>query len=468
MGKDFPIEKYININISDDKLSAYLQFNLVDEEFSCSIAKLEEFVKSHGIINGVHYDKLSAVVKEPKSFFYDKTVIATGDQPVDGEAGYIKNTYELDQKLKTPAEKEDGTVDYKQVGRLNNVRKGQLIAEKVLAKEGIPGRAVTGEVVFAKKGKEANFKIGKNVVTDAEKTKLYAAIDGLVTKTDRDKINVFPIYEVNGDVDYHIGNIEFVGTVVIRGNVLNGFSVKAVGDIRVIGGVEGADLEAEGSIEITAGILGHNKGSIKAGKNVKSSFIQDANVEAKEDILVTQSIMHSHIRAGRNVICQGTKGLIVGGIIQAGEQVTARTIGNTMSTNTVIEVGVLPHLRNELIELRAKIKNDIENMSNTDKALTLLDQLASTGNLSPDKMALRVKLNNTKKQSLEEIQEMKERILEIEKSLENTTNARVDVTAIIYGGSKIVIGRYTKYIKDTVQRSSFRIAEGDVVMTSKF
>ena len=46
---------------------------------------------------------------------------------------------------------------------------------------------------------------------------MYAAIDGLVTKTDKDKLNVFPVYEVNGDVDYNIGNIDFVGTVVIRG-----------------------------------------------------------------------------------------------------------------------------------------------------------------------------------------------------------------------------------------------------------
>ena len=80
----------------------------------------------------------------------------------------------------------------------------------------------------------------ENVVCNAEMTIMYAAIDGLFTLTGGETINVFPIYEVNGDVDYHTGNIDFVGTVVIRGNVLTGFRIRAAGDIRIVGGVEGA------------------------------------------------------------------------------------------------------------------------------------------------------------------------------------------------------------------------------------
>ena len=91
----------------------------------------------------------------------------------------------------------------------------------------------------------------------------------MVTTTDREKINVFPVYEVNGDVDYNTGNIDFVGTIVIRGNVRSGFKVKADGDIRIIGSVEGAELEAAGSIEISAGIIGQNKGLLKQQKMSK-------------------------------------------------------------------------------------------------------------------------------------------------------------------------------------------------------
>lgn len=459
-----PLNYYLDVTLSDDKLCAFLQFINCDEKFKISKEQLEEFLASYHIVHGIDSEKVAAIALDPENFYNNKTVIASGIAPKNGQDGQIKLMFDLDNHSKKPTELEDGKVDFKEVTSIHNVRKGQLIAERTLAGMGTPGQAVTGETLFAKDGKEARFKIGKNVVTDQEQIALYAAIDGMVTRTDRDKINVFPIFEVNGDVDYGVGNIDFVGSVVIRGSVLTGFKVKASGDIRVTGGVEGADLEAGGSIEISAGILGHNKGLIRAGHSVKSSFIQDATVEASEDVIVSQSIMHSQIRAGKSVICKGSKGLIVGGSIQAGEQVIGRTIGNSMSTITTIEVGVLPELRNELLHLRNELKALLENLEKSEKALSLLDQLAAVGQLGPDKVSMRVKLNHTKKQTLEELSSVKERILEIEKSLEDTERANVEIISNIYNGTKIVIGRYTKFVKDTSSRVKFQIMDGDIAM----
>ncbi|MCZ8520028.1 MULTISPECIES: DUF342 domain-containing protein [Paenibacillus] len=459
-----PLTYYMDITVSDDKLMAYVQFSNCDEAFSVTKEQFAGLLEASHIVHGIDEGKVAEIVNHPQAFFLSKTVIATGDAPQEGVDGSIKTLFDLDDKSKRPLELEDGTVDYKEVTAIHNVRKGQLIAERLPAVKSIEGRAVTGEPLFSKDGKEARFKIGKNVVTDPDQLAMYAAIDGMVSKTDRDKINVFPIFEVNGDIDYNIGNIDFVGTVVIRGNVLPGFRVRAAGDIRITGSVEAADLEAEGSIEITAGILGHNKGLIRAGRRIKSSFVQDATVEAGEEVVITQSIMHSQIRAGRQVICTGAKGLIVGGMIQAGERVAARTIGNSMSTPTTLEVGVLPELRNELGALRTQLKVYMENLEKTDKALSLLDQLAAAGQLSPDKMSMRIKLNHTKKQGRDEVNTCKERILEIEKSLEDSERARVEALAYAYSGTKIVIGRYTKFVKDTSQRVRFMLQEGDIAM----
>jgi uncharacterized protein len=464
MSNLMPMDHYVTITLTDDKLTAFLHFANKEEEFHCSVAELEQVLESYSIRYGIQYEMLANIAQKPIDFFFKKTVIASGTAPVDGEDGHVQLLFEQDLQEKKPAELDDGTVDHREVLRLANVRKGQLIATRTLAKEGLNGKAVTGETLFARKGKEARFKLGKNVVTDPDQLSVYAAIDGIVVKTDREKLNVFPVYEVNGDVDYNTGNIEFVGTVLVRGNVLTGFRIKAEGDIRILGGVEGAELEAGGSIEIQAGILGHNKGLIKAGKNVKSSFIQDANVQAAEDIIVSQSIMHSNIRAGRNVVCTGPKGLIVGGLIQAGEKVTARTIGNTMSTATAVEVGVLPELRNELMELRHQVKSLMDNIGKTDKALLLLDQMAAAGQLSPDKLGMRIKLGHTKKQAVEELNAAKERILEIEKSLEDTDKARVEIISTIYSGAKVVIGRYTRFIKDAQSRVVFKFSDGEIAL----
>ncbi|MGQ3480457.1 DUF342 domain-containing protein [Paenibacillus sp. TY11] len=467
MEKQYALDQFLKVVVSPDKQTAYLEFAKREEGFACSVEELERFLSNQKISYGLITDAIRTFAASPEDHFFGKLLIAQGKQPIHGTDGKI-NLADIvtGEDAHKPLETVDGRVDYKELTRLRNVKRGQLIAERVDPLPGVPGIAVTGEEIPFLPGKEARFKVGKNVVIHPEGVAMYAAIDGLVTTTEKGKLNVFPVYEVNGDVDYSVGNIDFVGTVVIRGNVLTGFRVRAAGDIRVIGGVEGAEIEAEGSVEISGGIIGYHKGFVKAAQNVKCSFIQDGNVIAGSDILVSQSIMHSQIKASKNVLCEGTKGLIVGGSVQAGQKVVARTIGNTMSTVTIIEVGVLPELRDELTELRARLKQQIDSQDKTNKALTILDQLAAAGQLAPERMAMRIKLTSTKKSNEQELLETKSRMLEIERTLEDTSRARVEVKNVIYGGSKIVIGRYTKFIKDSVERIAFYYHEGDISMSS--
>ncbi|MFF2888101.1 DUF342 domain-containing protein [Paenibacillus sp. NPDC057967] len=458
------LDSYLRIQTSADKLSAFLTFSRITEDFVCASSDLEQYLRSKGVVHGLRIDVLDQICRNPLAYCREQTLVAQGEAPGEGKDGAVRFVYDMeDSKQHKPAEDQEGNVDLKEVTRLKNVKRGQLIAELVEPLSGSSGMMVTGEVIPPKFGKKARFKIGKNVVQNGENA-LYAAIDGLITITDKGKINVFPVFEVNGDVDYSVGNIDFVGTVVIRGNVLTGFRVRASGDIRVIGGVEGAELESDGSIEITSGIMASSKGHVKAGRNVRSSFIQDGHVFAGEDVIVSQSIMHSTVKAGKNVICSGAKGLIVGGLIQAGEQVVARTLGNAMSTATAIEVGVNPQLREELLELRGNIKQLFESTDKSEKALVILDQMAAAGQLTPDRLELRAKLNATKRQTQSMIEESKVRMLEIEKMLEGTNFSRINVSGNAFGGTKVVIGRYTKHIKDSVQRVSFRLMEGDIAM----
>lgn len=368
MTQRIALEQCLSVVLSEDKSTAYLEFSKQEEGFTCTLDELEQFIAGQGIKYGVLREALLVFVNQPETYMNTQLKIAEGIAAVPGTDGYIKVLVGMDDASeRRPLEAEDGRVDYKEVTRLNNVKSGQIIAERIPPVDGSVGQAVTGEEIPFRPGKDARFKVGKNVVINPDGSAMYAALDGLVTKTEGNKLNVFPVYEINGDVDYNIGNIDFVGTVVIRGNVLTGFKIKAAGDIRVVGGVEGAELEAGGSVEITGGIIGYNKGLVQAGHNVKCTFIQEGNVDAGEDVLVSQSIMHSNIRAGRGVICAGTKGLIVGGSIQAGENVSARIVGNSMSTVTSIEVGVLPKLRNELSELRKGLREQMDSLDKTKK-----------------------------------------------------------------------------------------------------
>ncbi|WP_028561408.1 DUF342 domain-containing protein [Paenibacillus pinihumi] len=465
MPMEMPLDGNAEILVSDDLLSASLYFHRVDADYFVAFEQLEKWLHHNGVVFGINRELLRVIAASPSSYIHP-VIIAEGKRAVEGKNGRVEYIYDMDEDSTRPIETEDGKVNYKEVTQLRNVKRGQLIAKKIPPEPAEPGIKVNGEPLPAADGKEARFKIGKNVVIGPDEVSLYAAIDGILTKTERDKINVFPVYEVNGDVDYRTGNIDFVGTVVIRGNVLTGFRVRASGDIRIVGGIEGADIETDGSIEITEGILAGGKGVVKAGKTVKSSFIQEGNIIAGEDVIVSQSIMHSNVMAGRNVECMGAKGLIVGGNIQAGEKISARIIGNSTSTATELAVGVNPELRQKLAQLRTEVRTLVINLDKTEKALALLDQLAAAGQLSTERLEMRAKLNATKKQNLETETQLKEELLEIEKTLEDTQTACVEVKNAIYGGTKIVIGRYTKFIKERSERVRFHYSEGDITVSS--
>ena len=456
----------VAVSLTENRMRAYIQ--LLDPEAAAFITKpkLIELLRHHRVVSGIHEDALDQFVLHPLHYTQQPLLVASGVEPGSGEDGYIRKVIGHDSKEKRPRQKEDGTVDFRDMNQLDNVLKGQLIAQRVPATKGSPGMTVTGETIPGKDGREARFKVGRNVVVDAEKMNMYAVIDGLVTETENGKLNVFPVYEVNGDVDYRVGNIDFVGNVVIRGNVLSGFKVKASGDIRITGGVEGAEVEAEGSVDIASGIFAGNKGFVKAGVNVRSLFMQEANVFAGQHVIVNQSILHSTVRAGKTVVCKGSKGLIVGGSIQAGELIQARTVGNSTSTATSLEVGVAPELRQELLQLRAALKTVVESIDKAEKALHLLDQLALSGGLSPEKQELRTKLLSTKRTSGEELSRLKERIWEIESSLDDVEKARVEILGAVYPGTKIVIGRYTRFVKDATKHVQFRMLGGEIAMTS--
>lgn len=462
------IGKYrLEVNISPDKLEAGIILR-VDEKDLDDIVVMESDVHEALRNQKVKVGVLDGVVREfcalPAKFANVMVTIACGVQPVPGTDGSIEYPYmDSVKEGNGPKELEDGRVDFYNLSSIPNVAKGQLLVRKIPASPGKPGTAVTGEPIAPKAGKEATIKPGKNVVQNQERTMIYAAIDGQVSFTDKDKVNVFPVFEVNGDVDFSVGNIDFVGTVVIRGNVLNGFRIKASGDIRVLGSVEGADLETEGSIEIKSGIVAQDKGSIVAGQNVRTSFIQNANVTAGNQVLVSQSIMFSTVRAGKQIICNGSKGIIIGGVLQAGEKIAARVFGNTSATPTVLEVGVKPELRQELSTIQKELHNVYDNLRKTDQGLGVLNQILQvTGDLPSDKRMMQIKLTNTRLVLEKEGKTLESRKKDVEAELKGEGPAAVEVYYSMYPGIKMTFGKLVHFIKHEYARTRFLVIEGEI------
>ena len=174
---------------------------------------------------------------------------------------------------------------------------------------------------------------GRNAHLSEDGLEVTSDINGQVV-FHNNKINVEPVYEVAGDVNLETGNIVFLGTVIVRGSIEDGFSVKAAGNVEVHGTVGKAIIEAEGNIIVNRGILGKDEAVIKAGNDIMAKFVEHTKLSAGNDVIVSEAIMHSFVDAGKRVLCVGKRAMIVGGRIRAREEVNAKEIGSKVSTDT--------------------------------------------------------------------------------------------------------------------------------------
>ncbi len=457
------LESILDIELSESEFIATITLQTLPENVTAIPYNLMlEFLEKKKITTGIDENKVLDFCQSPSLFLMSKVEIATGVEPENGVDGYIEWVALQKVKSNSLVENESGRVDFYSLNQIANIKKGELIAQKYPSSKGKPGITITGKSIPAINGKEAILKPGKNTLLNEEKNKLYAAIDGQVSITDKDKINVFPVYEVQGDLDFSIGNIDFVGTVVVRGNVPDGFKIHANGDINIYGNVEGAELVADGSIFIQRGIIGHNKSYIKAKKNFKTSFILDGDVHVHDTIEVSQSIMHSYVTAGNKIVCKGSKGMIVGGKLQAGKKVEAITIGNELATATTIEVGINPELRIELDAIQKERKELIDSLDKVTKALKILDKLMKTTGLPPEKKSMQLNLVNQQIFIDKRLKEIKERESEIEFEMKDLSNASIETIGKMYPGLKLVIGQDVKFIKTMYQHMKFIIEDGEI------
>ena len=285
----------------------------------------------------------------PRPATGDQCWSAEGTKAHDGADAHVVYNFKGQREAVTLKER-DGRVDFKDISRVENVVAGQLLARKVPAEPGQPGQTVTGKLIPAEKGKDCELSVGKNVKLSEDGLSALAEINGQVLLLGG-KINVEPIYTISGDVDLRTGNVLFLGTVVVRGNVEDGFSVKAAGNIEVFGSVGKCGLDAEGDIVVHQGIAAKTEGKVRCGKSLYSKFIEHAHVDAGENVVVTDGIVHSYVDANKMILCQGKRAQIVGGRLRASEEINSKILGSVAGTETLLEVGYDPRSKERLVTL---------------------------------------------------------------------------------------------------------------------
>ena len=419
-------------------------------------------LKANSVIHGIKEDVIFDLEDHP---VYDQpVVVAEGTKPVNGNDAKIVYNFENEETQVNYKEKR-GKVDFKEMNQIQNVVEGQILARKVPFENGKPGRTVTGKLLDAKPGNDVVFAIGKNVKLSDDGTTAIAEINGQVMLQNGGKLSVEPVYLVNGDVNLKSGgNIIFLGSVMVKGSVEDGFKVKASGNIEVMGNVGKSELDAEGDVIVHQGINGKTEGKVRAGRTVWAKFIENANVDCGDTVIATDGIINSNVVSNRLIACIGKRATIVGGRLRATEEIHAKTLGSVSGSETMLEVGWDPKSKEKLQVLEEQLEQKTRSVDDIDRNIMTLENFKKKKKKLPDDKE--EYLEELKKQKLDihtEMLQLDEEIKSIKEYLASLRYVgKISASGKVFPGVRILIKDAPLRVRNDFNSVTFVNEEGDV------
>jgi uncharacterized protein (DUF342 family) len=422
----------ISVSVERDGMEAWLR---VTPPSPVPLVELEARIQQGGITHGIDPTLLRQVAESPTEA---RMLIARGTPPQPGENARIEYLFQEQENVGSGSPSDEARIDFRE-NHVTQALQGQVLARKIPATEGIPGSTVTGQVMPSKPGADLALIVGKNVTLSQDQLEAIAGINGL-PMFEGGKLTVIPAYTVE-DVDFSTGSIAFQGSVIIKGNVLSGFSVVSTANIEVHGFVEGGTLRAVGSIEVKGGV--RNKAVLEADR-IQTRYVDTSStLKALGDLRIDKDAVQSTLEAGGK-ISVGQR--LIGGHASAGVQIEAGQIGHPSETPTHVEIQLfkggkqpeelqaeIDQLRTVLAAVEARLQ---EARANPNPAL---------GKLIQQEIALGLAIKQ----------------LELQQK-EPGAAPQIVVKGEVYPGVQVTLHRSTLHVAGRLTGKVFRLSEGEI------
>lgn len=456
LGRIEEFNEYFEVKVTPDKMKATIQLIKQNhQDISFTKEELVKELQERSICYGYFEDAILQI-SEGLSEDSFPIIVAEGTPPEKGKDGQVEYTKELSTSLDYQDKEQ---INFREVMRIPSVHNGDKLLTICAPEQGKPGKNIYGEEIPAPSGKPVSIKAGTNVEWNAADNSMYSTADGQIS-IGENIIHVYPLYEVASDIDMKIGNLDFVGSIVIRGNVPNGYTVKAKGDITVYGLVEGATIIADGSVNISEGVAATSKGGIYAGLDVKAGYVNQANIEAGRDIFIENTIIHSHCIARENIYCQ--KGNIIGGSLSAGASIIAKEVGNKMNTATNLFFGV----NKKIVEKESELQTMKSQLEDSLKKLALignkLNEKKEKGDLTAKERITLLRQRNSYLQNEKQLLDINEMLEEIKEKFGDQNNASLSVEGMLYSNTDVTFGKYRRNINKNHKNVKVFIEKGEI------
>ena len=452
VAEDEPYARLV-VEMTRDRMKATIRYDTKNGARLPTKEMVMAALNEAGVVYGINEDAIDVGIASLTPF-----VAAEGLPPIPGENAYIDRKFNLGVQGK-PIIDEAGRADYKDLNLFVLVKENQTLAIRIPQTKGTPGMNILGDPVPAQNGRPCPMPEGKNTKVVGEH-RLIATVNGQIVDKGA-RISVDPRLEIKGGVGVQTGDIEFDGTISIKGDVEQGFKVKATGDIEIKGSINGAEVTGR-NVYISGGITGADRAKVYAEHDVRTAFAENALIEAGNDIFIADIALHSQIRAGKRLIMEDKHGQITGGHAVAGEMISVKVIGNSSFVVTKVSVGVDPNLQKEYQTLRKAYKENKKRLTHITQTLNTLSKI-DINKLPKARVESINALTRSQFPLAGQIKRDEKRILEIETQLTNMKNGKIRVSGTIYPGVRLSVNNILKSIQSEYKHCSISLnAEGEV------
>ncbi len=296
-------------------------------------------------------DKLASVLAEGKC--PTKPVVIAKGRPADaGEHGWFELNPEVKPKQKDEAEDPNAPVNFYEQHRIITVCENQAVGTIHPPRPPKPGEDVFGKPIKLPP-KQRPVEVGKNVRLDADGATVVATMSGKLDY-DRSQVAVVEVLEVSGDVDFESGNVDTPSDVLIRGGVLDLFSVRSRKSVEVGANIDAARVHADGDILVRGGICGKEKGEVSCGGQLRAKFCDGVRIEAEGDVRIAREALNCSLKTNAGLFIP--HGSLIGGTAHARNGGEIRILGSDAGVATQIGIGMDPDALVAASEIDEKIR----------------------------------------------------------------------------------------------------------------
>jgi len=359
------VNGHVGVIESEDGLSAWLL--LLPPLYGGGDVTLEHLytaLAERGITYGVDTQAIETLAQP---LYFRIVEAARGTPPVDGEDGSVEEVIPTSSSVRF-VEKQNGVIDFKDMNWFHNVNAGDVLCRLIPPVPAKNGTNIHGAQLTAREGRRAVPPAGKNTVVSGDGLTLVARIEGEVVYRSG-QYHVEQALTINGNVDFSTGNLDVKGAVIVMGDICEGFTVKASGDITVYGMIEGATLVSGGNIFAKTGMNGNGKGSMTARGEIRCKFIENGSADAEGNIYL-ESAINARLSSQSSVLVKSGRGALIGGETVAMKTIEATSAGNKNNYLTTVSIKAT-----ESFKIKQKqVEDDLR------KTFEELDELTSSEN----------------------------------------------------------------------------------------